>query len=169
MRGGDSEGPPPFRSPGFTLVELVVVLAIVLILSGGVSLAFLSSSPGTLSQETVKREGQYAAQWLQRIFYKALLSGRSFSFFKLSSLQPQSKLKVIWENNEVEEYDGRGNAWFLNHSASPVYCIYNPKWNTVSPAFTIQVGSSQNRPRPLEYIVVTPYCRVSCRDDAPRD
>jgi len=162
-----------FRSPfflgsAFSLAELLAVLAICLILGGGASVALVSSFAGPPSDETAVREGKYAAQWLQRIFHKALLSGRSF-VFRLSTSVPQQRLKIQWADASEEIYDGKGRVWFTNHSGIPAFCTYSPKWNTISPAFTIEAGSSPDRRRPLKYIVVTPFCKVSYRDDPPRD
>jgi hypothetical protein len=152
----------------FSLAELLAVLAICLILGGGASVALVSSFAGPPSDETAVREGKYAAQWLQRIFHKALLSGRSF-VFRLSTSVPQQRLKIQWADASEEIYDGKGRVWFTNHSGIPAFCTYSPKWNTISPAFTIEAGSSPDRRRPLKYIVVTPFCKVSYRDDPPRD
>lgn len=164
-RGGQT--PPLFKFRAYTLVEILVVLAIFMVL-GGTVLTFKSSFIGAPSDETTIREGKYAAHWLQRIFYKALLSRRSF-VFRVSSAAPQAKLVVQWVDNEKEVYDGRERVWFTNRSASPAFCNYSPQWHTISPAFTIEVGSSPNRRRPLMYIVVSPYCRVSYRDKPPGD
>jgi len=120
------------------------------------------------SDTTAVREGKYAAQWLQRVFHKALLSGRSF-VFRLSTSVPQKGLKIQWADGTEEIFDGKGRVWFTNRSGVPAFCAYSPKWNTISPAFTIEAGSSPDRRRPLKYIVVTPFCRVSYRDDPPRD
>ncbi|HPF83780.1 hypothetical protein SDC9_38147 [bioreactor metagenome] len=166
-RGGRSRS-PLFRGRAFSLAELLAVLAICLVLGGGMSLAVVSSFAGPASDTTAVREGKYAAQWLQRIFHKALLSGRSF-VFRLSTSVPQNRLKIQWADGREETYDGKGRVWFTNHSGVPAFCAYSPKWNTISPAFTIEAGSSPDRRRPLKYIVVTPFCRVSYRDDPPRD
>lgn len=171
MRCADRGGrfrPPLFRDRGFSLAELLAVLAICLVLGGGASVALVSSFAGAPSDETAVREGKYAAQWLQRVFHKALLSGRSF-VFRLSPSVPQKRLKIQWADGSEEIYDGKGRVWFTNHSGIPAFCTYSPKWNTISPAFTIEAGSSPDRRRPLKYIVVTPFCRVSYRDDPPRD
>ncbi len=146
-----------------------MVLLITSVLFGGITLSFSFLAGAQPSPQEVRREGKLAAQWLQRVFHKALLSGRSFSF-QLSSAKPQKNLKIHWSNpTEVEVYDGKGQAWFINHSSKTPYCTYSPLWNTISPAFTVEVGPSSERRRPLHYIVVSLYGRVSFRDDPPRD
>ena len=160
---------PLCRRRGLSLAELLVTLLILSVLFGGAALSFSSLAGGRPSPQEVRREGQFAAQWLQRVFYKALLSGRSFAF-RLSPSVPQRYLRIYWSNpTEVEVYDGKGQAWFTNHSSSLAFCTYSPLWNTISPAFTVEVGSSPEQRRPLHYIVVSPYCRVSYREDPPRD
>ena len=150
-------------------MELLVVLLLSSVLFGGITLSFSSLAGSQPSPQDVRREGKFAAQWLQRIFYKALLSGRSFAF-RISPSVPQKDLRIYWSNpTEVEVYDGKGQAWFTNHSSFMPFCIYSPLWNTISPAFTVEVGSSSAQRRPLHYIVVSPYCRVSYREDPPRD
>ena len=157
------------RRRGLSFVELLVVLLLSSVLFGGIALSFSSFTGSQPSPQDVRREGKFAAQWLQRIFYKALLSGRSFAF-RISPSVPQRYLKINWSNpSEVEIYDGKEQAWFTNHSSAMAFCVYSPLWNTISPAFTVEVGSSRERRHPLHYIVVSPYCRVSYRDDPPRD
>lgn len=168
-RSGSHRRLPLRKRRGLSLQELLVVLLISSVLFGGVALSFSSLAGGQPTPQEVRREGQFAAQWLQRIFYKALLSGRSFAF-RISPSVPQSDLRIYWSNpTEVEVYDGKGQAWFTNHSSLMPFCIYSPLWNTISPAFTVEVGSSPKRRHPLHYIVVSPYCRVSYREDPPRD
>jgi len=165
---GGPKRPPFFKRRGFTLAELMSVLLIFLLVGGGISAAMVSSWLGNPSEEVVIREGKWAAHWMQRMFYKAMVSRRSF-IFRLSPSVPQQKLKIIWEDNTTEVYDGRGRAWFTNRSAVMSNCVFSPQWNTVSPAFTIEVGSSPKKRKPLRYIVVTPYCRVAYRDNPPGD
>ncbi len=129
----------------------------------------VSSWLGPPSEATVIREGKWAAHWLQRAFQKAMISRRSFTLMKVSSAMPQKVIKIRWEDNSEEIYDSKGRAWFTNHSAVPSYCKFSPQWNTISPAFTIEVGSSSKKRRPVRYIVVTPYCRVAYRDKPPGD
>ena len=89
---------------------------------------------------------------------------------RISSAAPQARIKVSWSSPGGEDvYDGRGNAWFLNHSSKAAFCTYSPRWNTISPAFTIRVTASPGKYSALAYIVVSPYCRVSYRDTPPRD
>ena len=144
---------------------MVLVISLAL---GGMTLALKSSFVGGPSDERSIREGKYAAQWLQRVFYKAILSRRSF-VFRLSSAAPQRKLVIQWADGRKETYDGHERVWFTNRSSSAAFCNYSPRWNTISPAFTIEVGSSPHRRRPLMYIVVSPYCLVTYRDKPPGD
>ena len=168
-KSGSPRGLPLHRRRGLSLVELLVVLLLSSVLFGVIALSFSPLAGSRPSPQEVRREGQFAAQWLQRVFYKALLSGRSFAF-RISPSVPQRYLKIYWSNpSEVEVYDGKEQAWFVNHSPSMPFCIYSPLWNTISPAFTVEVGPSPERRHPLHYIVVSPYCRVSYREDPPRD
>ncbi len=169
-KGGTSLRFPLCRRSGVTRVELLAVLLICGVLFGGVSLSLYPVLYGPPSRETVKREGKYAAAWLQRIFYKAMLSGRSFSLYVASPSVPKRSFKVVWADPHEEEiYRGNDRIWFTNRSASPKWCVFSPKWNTLSPALTIEINASPDRRRPLHYIIISPYCRVSYRDTPPKD
>lgn len=154
----------------FSLSELLACVLILGILSGGVALAPFSSFLDSSSRESVIREAERTASWLQRVFHKALLSGRGFTL-RVASLQSQRRIVVHWASPvEDEVYDGGGRAYFLNHALESPFCQYTPKWNMLTPALTIRVGSSES-PRKglkaLRYIVVSPYGRVSLRDTPP--
>ncbi|NLB84021.1 MAG: hypothetical protein GX791_07220, partial [Synergistaceae bacterium] len=104
------------RRRGLSLAELLVVLLMSSVFFGGIALSFSSLAGGQPTPQEVRREGKFAAQWMQRIFYKALLSGRSFAF-RISPSVPQRYLRIYWSNpSEVEVYDGKEQAWFTNHS-----------------------------------------------------
>ena len=166
VRRGGPEGPPLLKRRAFTLVELLSVLLLFAIVGGGISIAAVSSWIGPPSEETVIREGKWAAHWLQRVFYKAMMHRKSF-VFRLSPSVPQQKLVIHWVDGEKEVYDREGRVWFTNHSAVMSNCTFSPLWNTVSPAFTIEVGTSSKKRRPVRYIIVNPYCRVAYRDKPP--
>ncbi len=153
---------------GFTLAEILVTLLILGVLAGGVYLAAGSSSYLSPSPERVRREGEFASLWIQRVFHKGLVTRRSF-VFRLSPSVPQKELKVLWSDGTVEKYHGRDVVWFTNHSGTAPYCTYSPKWHTISPAFTVEVGTSPDRRRPEWYIVVSPFCHVDFRKTPPRD
>ncbi|HCL78630.1 MAG TPA: hypothetical protein DIC53_01535 [Synergistaceae bacterium] len=153
---------------GLSLAELLVVLLIVGILFGGVALVARSSFFGPPSPERVRREGEHAAMWLQRVFHKGLLTGRSF-VFRLSPSAPKRTLDIRWADDSTETYDGKGIVWFTNYSGTGAYCTYNPKWNMVTPAFTVEVGTSAEVRRPAWYVVVSPFCHVDFRKTPPRD
>ncbi len=171
--GRDGRGNTSFRETSrsaFSLSELLISILILGVLSGGVALAPSSSFLDSSSRESVIREAERAAAWMQRVFHKALLSGRGFSV-RVASLQSQRRIVVHWASPvEDEVYDGGGRAYFLNHALESPFCQYTPKWNMLTPALTIRVGSSES-PRKglkaLRYIVVSPYGRVSLRETPP--
>lgn len=163
-RGTLSRGSP--RS-AFSLAELIVVLLGLTILSACIAPAFTSSYS---TPERVRREGERAASWLQRVFYKALLSGRSFTICP-SSFRSQRNIVVQWTAPvEDEVFRGDGSAFFINNALESPRSFYAPKWNTLTPALTIGVSASEGprrTARPLWYIVVSPYGRVSLRETPP--
>ncbi len=165
-RGGDRRKRSAPRS-AFTIVEVLAALLIAGILFGGLTLSLKSLFSAGATPESVRQEAERAAGWLQRVFHKALLSRRGFTI-RVLSLKAQPRMVVHWVSPvEDEVYDGKGRAFFLNHSASPVYCSYSPKWNTLTPALTVRVVRSEKSYSALRYIVVSPYGRVSLRDTPP--
>ena len=154
----------------FSLIELLVVILILGVLYGGVALAPSSIFLDSSSPESVRCETERAASWLQRVFYKALLSGRGFAV-RVAHLQSQRRIVVHWVSPvEDEVYDAEGRAFFINHSSQSSLCQFTPKWNILTPALTIRVSASEGPRRTakaLWYIVVSPYGRVSLRDTSP--
>ena len=154
----------------FSLAELIVVLLLLTILSVCIAPALSSSYIDASSPERVRREADRAASWLQRVFHKALLSGRSFTLSP-SSLRSRPNIVVQWTAPvEDEVFRGDGSAFFINNALESPRSFYVPKWNILTPALTIRVSDSEGPRRtakPLWYIVVSPYGRVSLRDTPP--
>ena len=152
---------------GFTLVELLAVLLVLGVLYGGAVLLLKSSFLGAPSPESVKREAVRVAGWLQRVFHKALLSGRGFVIYITAPL-PRGRLTVEWVSPvESEVYEGGGRAYFRSNTDDSIYCFFSPKWNMLSPAFTLRVVSSPQSQSAIKYVVVSPYGRVSLHDVSP--
>ena len=140
------------------------------VLSVCIAPAFFSSYINASSPERVRREGERAASWLQRVFYKALLSGRSFTL-RPPSFRSQRNILVQWTAPvEDEVFRGDGSAFFINNALESPQSLYVPKWNILTPALTIRVSASEGprkTAKALWYIVVSPYGRVSLRDTPP--
>ncbi len=166
-RGTLSRGSP--RS-AFSLAELIVVLLVLTILSACIAPALSSSYINASSPERVRREADRAASWLQRVFHKALLSGRCFTLSP-SSLRSRPNIVVQWTAPvEDEVFRGDGSAYFINHALESPRSYYVPKWNILTPGLTIRVSASEGprkTTKALWYIVVSPYGRVSLRDTPP--
>ena len=166
-RGTLSRGSP---RGAFSLAELIVVLLVLTILSACIAPVLTSSYIDASSPERVRREGERAASWLQRVFYKALLSGRSFTL-RPPSFRSQRNILVQWTAPvEDEVFRGDGSAFFINNALESPQSLYVPKWNILTPALTIRVSASEGprkTAKALWYIVVSPYGRVSLRDTPP--
>jgi|GEM_PF-702570 len=155
----------------FSLAELLVVLCIMGVLYGAVSLSVGSLLFGGPTPESVRKEAERTASWLQRIFYKALLYNRPFTLMKIPSNSSQRKLVVYWHTLNVKEtYDSGGEAFFRDNRAQSQLCDYFPVWNMIVPGLTIRVVMAESGPgakTDVCYIVVSPFTRVTVSDSPP--
>lgn len=165
--GSLRRGAPP---PAFSLAELLVVLCVTGVLLGGVALSCRGLFSGAPAPESVRREAERAASWLQRVFHGALLSRRAL-YLKVPSYSSQPGIVVHWaDTGRKEAYDGGGRAFFINHSQEGELCHYSPAWNTLTPALTIRATTLEGVRRDCKgvcYIVISPFMRVSVVTSPP--
>jgi len=166
---GSPKGLPLFSAPrGFTLVELIVVMAIAAVLAGSLSLVSLPEFMQKGSPASIARESSDLARWINNRMYKATLERRSFSFRSLPCSTPVQWILIRWaDTGEMEKYDTGGNCFFTVRGSAVANAVFNPYFHTVSPGFTLKAVESPSNTHALKYIRVSVYGRVSVTDDPP--
>jgi len=166
---GSPQGLPFFcQRKAFTLVELIVVLSIMAILAGSLSMASLAGVMQKGSPQSIARESDDLARWINSRMYRATLEKRSFSFRSLPCSTPVQWIIIRWaDTGELEKFDSQGNCYFTIRGSAVTNAVYNPYFHTVTPGFTLKVVESPSRTAALKYIRVSVYGRVSVTDDPP--
>jgi prepilin-type N-terminal cleavage/methylation domain-containing protein len=148
------------RHSGFTLVELLVVFAVVGILAATLTLSFRPSKDAVAIAEAER-----AKRWLERVFYVAVTEGRFFEL-KYSTI-PSNWITVHWfDTNEDETFKSGGRCYFKADGGS-YKSSYSPVWHTLTPAVTLKItADGQNKARALKYLVISGKCLITLRDNS---
>ncbi|MDI9390196.1 MAG: prepilin-type N-terminal cleavage/methylation domain-containing protein [Synergistota bacterium] len=145
------------RHCGFTLVELLVVLAVVGILAATLTLSFRPSKDAVAIAEAER-----AKRWLERVFCVAVTEGR---FFELKySIIPSSWITVHWfDTNEDEMFESGGRCYFKADGDS-YKSSYSPVWHTLTPAVTFKITADRsNKAKTLRHLVISGKCLITLR------
>ena len=101
------------------------------------------------------------AQWLQALLVRAQGEGRALSL-RISQGARRPYLEACWTDTGIwERHYTDEVCWFLGEGGG-TWILYNPKWHTLSPGFTLRAyATSEGGPRSVASLVVSPLCRVS--------
>ena len=161
---GSPQGLPFFyQRKAFTLIELIVVLAIIAILAASLSLGSLPEMMEKGSLQSIARESTDLARWINTRMYRATLEKRSFSFRSLPCSTPVPWIIIRWaDTGELEKYDTQGNGYFTVRGSAVTNAVYNPYFHTVTPGFTLKVVQSPSKTTALKYLRVSVYGTSIC-------
>lgn len=145
---------------GYSLVELLVALAILGALMGSLALGFAGGSPeGTEDQRCVKAAHE-AVQWLRGMIVRARAESRAFQL-QVSVSSNVDRLEIFWlDDNRWERFNSAGRVYFKANLATN-WVTYQPRWHTFSPGLTLWFYKDRSSRLPVGRIVITPLGAVN--------
>ncbi len=161
MRGGSFEL-PPFTHRGTMLIEVILVLAITLAISGAVVTRFRPLSVLGSPEQQAHKEAERLALWFESRLCKGRLQQHSCEIRLLPGDRPVDQVRITWDTGEREIFDSRGKAWFQMASFNRV-CTYSPRWHTVSPAFALEVKTAPQSGETVCSVVVSLHSFISIK------
>ena len=160
MRGGSFEL-PPFAHRGTMLIEVILVLAITLAISGAVVTRFRPLSVLGSPEQQAHKEAERLALWFESRLCKGDCSNIPVKFASYREIVCGSG-KNHQDTGEREIFDSRGKAWFQMASFNRV-CTYSPRWHTVSPAFALEVMTAPQSGETVCSVVVSLHSFISIK------
>jgi prepilin-type N-terminal cleavage/methylation domain-containing protein len=160
---------PVFRErTGFTLVELIVVMVILVSVISCSGLVASSVIPQKGTEKSVIRETEHFERWLNNTFHKACLYRRSFNFKSLPCSTPSRYISIYWnDTNETETYDTGGKCYFTVRGSKVNTSVYTSQWQTVSPAFTLKAVRDPDHTSAVRFVRISVYSHVAVTEDPP--
>ncbi|MGI6442937.1 MAG: type II secretion system protein [Synergistaceae bacterium] len=125
---------------GFSLVEMIAVLTIILSLFAMVSLTFNQSHD---ESKIVKQESAELATWLSERMTEAKLEEGNFKIYLSEWCPYNSQLTLLWQTgpSATKSVSYKTDKAYIRNETQAYEFVYDSKWQTLSPAVTFSIRS----------------------------